>query len=79
MEFRARAVRMVMEVRPDYETEWAAIAAIAAKLWGWLVGTVRKWVLRLRSTGSAAGHDESGPRLTSPTAATRVILAKDGL
>jgi hypothetical protein len=32
MEFRARAVRMVMEVRPDYETERAAIAAIAAKL-----------------------------------------------
>jgi hypothetical protein len=32
MEFRERAVRMVVEVRPNYETEWAAIAAIAAKL-----------------------------------------------
>ena len=51
---------MVMEVRPDCETEWAAIAAIAARLGGWLVGTVRKWVFRPRSTGSAAGHDESG-------------------
>jgi hypothetical protein len=33
-ELRERAVRMVAEIRPHYETEWAAIGAVAAKL-GW--------------------------------------------
>ena len=28
-ELRARAVRMVAEVRPNYESEWAAIGAVA--------------------------------------------------
>jgi transposase len=31
-EMRARAVRMVGEVRPDYESESAAIKAVAARL-----------------------------------------------
>ena len=29
---RKRAVRMVAEVRPDYDTEWAAMKAVASKL-----------------------------------------------
>ena len=31
-ELRRRAVRMVGEVRPQYQTEWAAITAVAEKL-----------------------------------------------
>ena len=31
-EFRARAVQMVAEVRANYESEWAAIGAVAQKL-----------------------------------------------
>jgi hypothetical protein len=31
-ELRARAVRMVAEVRPNYQSEWAAIGAVAQKL-----------------------------------------------
>jgi len=30
-ELRARAVRMVAEVRPHYDSEWAAIGAVAQK------------------------------------------------
>lgn len=30
-ELRRRAVRMVAEVRPDYDSEWAAMRAVAAK------------------------------------------------
>lgn len=37
LELRRRAVRMVAEVRPDYDTEWAAMKAVASKLG---IGTV---------------------------------------
>jgi transposase len=58
MEFRERAVRMVVEVRPNYETEWAAIAAIAAKLGD---GSSE------RSASGSSGRDRGGqrPGLTS--------------
>ena len=31
LELRRRAVRMVAEVRPEYDTEWAAMKAVAAE------------------------------------------------
>ena len=40
-ELRRRAVRMVAEVRPDYETEWAAMKAVASKLGIGTAETVR--------------------------------------
>ena len=43
-ELRRRAVRMVAEVRPDYDTEWAAMKAVAAKLGIGTTETLRKWV-----------------------------------
>ncbi len=45
-ELRERAVRMVAEVRPDYPSQWAAIAAVAGKLGIGTAETVRKWVRR---------------------------------
>ena len=44
-DFRDRAVRLVVESREDYETEWAAIQVVASRL---NVGaeTVRKWMRR---------------------------------
>jgi transposase len=42
-EVRQRAVRMVFEHRAEYETEWAAICSIAAKM-GMTAETLRKWV-----------------------------------
>jgi transposase len=51
MELWERAVRMVVEVRPNCETEWAAIAAVAAKLGGGSSETVRKRVLRAEIDG----------------------------
>ncbi|MEU2165743.1 transposase [Streptomyces sp. NPDC019208] len=38
------AVRMVAEVRPDYDTEWAAMKAVAVKLGIGTTETLRKWV-----------------------------------
>jgi transposase len=35
---------MVAEVRPNYESDWAAITAVAAKLGIGTAETVRKWV-----------------------------------
>jgi len=44
-EQQAKAVRLVAEARPNYPSEWAAIASVAAKL-GASAETVRKWVRR---------------------------------
>jgi transposase len=43
-ELRQRAVRMVVEVRPSYESDWAAITAVAQRLGVGTAETVRKWV-----------------------------------
>ena len=42
-EVRERAVRMVLERRRDYPSQWAAISSIAAKC-GMTAETLRKWV-----------------------------------
>ena len=42
-EVRARAVRMVLEHRGDYASQWAAIGSIASKI-GCTGETLRKWV-----------------------------------
>lgn len=43
-ELRRRAVRMVAEVRPDYDTGWAAMKAVASKLGIGTTETLPKWV-----------------------------------
>jgi transposase len=45
-ELRERAVRMVAEVRPDYDSQWAAISAVAGKLGIGSAETLRTWVRR---------------------------------
>lgn len=42
-ETRAKAVRLVTDHVADYETEWAAITAISARL-GMNAETLRRWV-----------------------------------
>ena len=44
-EIRDRAVRMVIEHRADYDSQWAAMNSIAAKI-GCTAETLRKWVRR---------------------------------
>ena len=43
-ELRERAVRLVIEHRGEYETEYAAIRSVAAKLGISTAETLRKWV-----------------------------------
>ena len=43
--FRARAVRLFAEARPEHDTEWAAITSVATKP-RVSTETVRKWVRR---------------------------------
>jgi transposase len=43
-ELRERVVRMVAEVMPNYDSQWAAIGAVAQKLGVGSAETVRKWV-----------------------------------
>jgi transposase len=63
-ELRRRAVRMVGEVRPQYETEYAAITAVAEKLGIGSAETLRIWVRKSeagpgeRPTGSSSESEE---------------------
>jgi len=62
VELRQRAVRMVAEVRPSYESDYAAITAVAQKLGIGAAETLRKWVRQAQvDTGQRAGvsTDES--------------------
>ena len=43
-ELKARAVRMYAEIRPDHETDWAAMARVAELLGIATAETVRKWI-----------------------------------
>lgn len=55
-ELREPAVRMVAEIRPNYEHEYAAISAVATKLGIGTPETVRKCVRRAEvDTGSRPG------------------------
>jgi transposase len=52
---KARAVRLVREHRDDYESEWAAMKAIAGRL-GMSAETLRKWVRQAAvDSGESAG------------------------
>lgn len=62
LELRKRAVRMVAEVRPEYDTEWSAMKAVAAKLGIGTTETLRKWSARTRSTTEPG----PGPQRKSP-------------
>jgi transposase len=59
---KARAVRLVREHRDDYDSEWAAMKAIAGRL-GMNVETLRRWVRQDEiDTGEAAGMSSDDRR-----------------
>ena len=52
---KARAVRLVREYADDYDSEWAAMCAVSARL-GMTAETLRKWVRQAEvDAGEAAG------------------------
>ena len=54
-EVRERAVRLVFEHQGEYESQWAAIGSIAAKI-GCTAETLRKWVRQAeRDSGTRPG------------------------
>jgi transposase len=56
VELRQRAVRLVAESKSEYESEWAAIGSIAAKLGIGTAETLRKWVRQAEvDAGARAG------------------------
>jgi transposase len=50
-ELRERAVRLVIDHRADYETEWEAIGSIAKKLGIGSAETLRKWLRQAEIDG----------------------------
>lgn len=61
-QLRERAVRMVSEVTPNCDSQWAAINAVAQKLGIGTAETVRKWVGQAEIDGGqrpGATSDES--------------------
>ena len=63
-EVRERAVGLVFEHEAEYDSQWAAIASIAAKM-GCTAETLRKWVRQSeRDQGRRAGlTSDEGERL----------------
>jgi transposase len=59
---RAKAVRLVTEHVDDYESEWAAIKAVSARL-GMTSETLRRWVRRAQvDAGQAEGVSSESAR-----------------
>jgi transposase len=50
-EMRERAVRMVFEITPSRESQWAAIQSVASQLGIGSAETLRKWVRRAEIDG----------------------------
>jgi transposase len=54
-EVKSKAVRLVVDHRADYATEWEAIGSVSARL-GMSAETLRKWLRQFEvDAGSAAG------------------------
>ena len=59
---KAKAVRLVTEHVQDYDSEWAAITAVAARL-GMTSETLRRWVLHAQiDAGKADGVTSESAR-----------------
>ena len=59
---KARAVRLVTEHVEDYESEWAAITAVAGRL-GMTAETLRRWVRQAQvDAGKADGTSSAAAR-----------------
>jgi len=56
-EIRAKAVRLVVDHRGDYPSEWAAIKAVSTRLGGVNAETLRNWI---RQAAIDAGQADGG-------------------
>ena len=70
-ELRQRAIRMDADVRPNYESEWAAIGAVAQKLGIGTAETLRKWVRQAESTPTPGPVSRVRRRLCNSPASPR--------
>ena len=70
-ELRQRAIRMDADVRANYESEWAAIGAVAQKPGIGTAETLRKWVRQAESTPTPGPVSRVRRRLCNSPASPR--------
>lgn len=59
---KAKAIRLVADHRDDYDSEWAAISAVSARL-GMTAETLRKWIRQAAvDTGEVEGVSTEAAR-----------------
>ena len=61
LEVRERTIRLVLEHRDEYTSEWAAITSIAAKC-GMTAETLRKWIRRAQVDSRALSGTTSSEK-----------------
>jgi transposase len=71
VDLRERSVRMVADIRGDYESEWAALRQVATLLGVGMAETVRKWVRRAEIDAANAGLVANDVSTGTPAAAQR--------
>ena len=60
---KAKAVRLVVDHREDYDSEWAAIKAVAGRL-GMTAETLRKWIRQAEiDRGESEGTSTESARI----------------
>src|SRR5680860_632729 len=72
-EVKERAVRMVLEHEGEYDSQWAAISSVAAKL-GMTAETLRKWVRRAETDGGLRSSVVTPERRPPSVSARRTHL-----
>ncbi|OHX15474.1 transposase [Chromobacterium amazonense] len=70
-EVRERAVRMVFDAKDQYESQWAAIVSIAAKI-GCTAETLRRWI-RQQERNAGQGDGPAGTEAARVKALEREV------
>lgn len=75
-ELRERAIRLVVESKGDYATEWEAIKSVAGKFGIGSSETLRKWIRTAEGGGAGSGAGAEGVASSKESAQVKALKAE---